>query len=238
MLLERTIASILRQRGFGRQRMHVIVVGHDRPEVEVLDDGRVTWMTSDYQICAETQGQFLFDRLVKCHIGLLCAADLNPSHVMLCDADDLLHVRLLECIESMPEYDVYSIARGYGYSVRRNCLFRINDFHRVCASAHVFRVGRIKLPASRSRCEELTCLPLVGHNAVCDEALRRGLRVGYIPMRAAIYVVDHGSNLCADAGKTVGAWVQWRHSLKIALRWAFLTERVRSEFGLSREPLP
>lgn len=236
-LLDQTIASMLRQESIDKEQLHIIVVGHDRPNLAVLDNPAVTWLTSDVAIGPPRQAQLQYDKLSKCHRGLLHARSLSASHVMICDSDDLLHRGAFACIETLPPSDVYSVKWGYGYSVRFNRLYRINTFYGECASAHIYRADAIGLPRTMSRDEEAGCLPLhIEHGAVCIEALRRGLVLRYIPMRAATYIVDHGGNMLANVDKKLPLKVRLRHTIKHTLRWHPLTRRIQDDFGLQAYP--
>lgn len=86
-LLERTLRSALAQTV---PDLDVVVVCHDLPE-GALDDPRVRWLRAPFVPPRRDNDDMCADKVAKLSFGIASAIERGCGHVLLTDADDLLH---------------------------------------------------------------------------------------------------------------------------------------------------
>lgn len=204
-LLRRTLLSLLNQTD---PRFRVFICGHERPDLEELDDPRVTFMTADIAPPKRPSG-FRKDKMWKRRLIGAALRDLGGGYFFPLDADDLVHKRLVEYVLSDNNERGYLIEQGYGEDFLSKRLAPIPgawsaSFDRVCGSCAALYFKKDELPSSGEDDPSLYFNLFKSHaywRIVAEEA---GRPLARIPFFGAVYVVNHSQNLSFGLQRTGG----------------------------------
>jgi len=229
-LVKRTVTSALAQTG--DIEIHCILVCHEAPLDPADFDGRVSIVHADYP--APTREELKTgdhgDKWTKIHLGLVAARELDPTHLMLLDEDDLVSNRIGQHITNHPDVDGWEFSDGYVYQEGGKTLLRKPEFDKACGSSFVFRIAEGTLPTSRADQRENFPILRWGHGLYGEKLRQAGLNVQPIPFPAAIYMVGTGEN-CTN--HRLSSFASIRDLATRPWRLRPLTEGLRSEFGLT-----
>ena len=155
LLLRNTILSLCKQR---TRPVHVVVVCHRIPEFTTQLPENVTFLdVSNISIFQSGRNQVRVDKGLKYIIGMLYAAQhFKPEFIMPMDADDFVHIDLVNHIHRQEhllddQADGFLIHRGVhalldvqqGADIRLHRAYHIRDFNVTCGSCRVFHFSRL-----------------------------------------------------------------------------------------------
>lgn len=228
-LLKGTLMSVTNQTS---DDFVVIVVGNKRPAF-VLPE-KVHFVPVDFPAPAPPNGPnterepFVWDKGTKIGVGLAAAAEFNPDHVMLFDADDFVSAKLVEFVAAGRKEDVWVVRDGLMYSRRRNVYVLQRDFNRSCGTSFVVPYTAYGKPASLTpHATQVEVADAFGERlnrimgAHRDAHLwyfQAGYNVASVPFTGAVYHVDTGEN---HSGKSLRGFARP------------LTRQIETEFGIT-----
>lgn len=195
-LLRRTLRSVLNQ---DDPRWRVIVCGHERPDLEELDDPRVLFLRADIDPPVSS-AQFRRDKMWKRRLIGSVLKSWGGGYFFPLDADDLVHKSVVKHVLSHDNRRGYSIHEGYAEDYLGGRMAPVpgvwsQTFDRVCGSSAVLYFEPDDLPSDGKNSDRLyfnlfqshAYWPVVAEE--CERPLDR------FPFAAAVYVVNHSQNL-------------------------------------------
>lgn len=222
-LLRETLRSIERQTS---EDYVVIIVGNRTPSF--LLPPRMHFVPVDFPPPARANGPhadragFVRDKGTKIGIGLIEARKFSPTSVMIFDADDFVHNRLVAYVNSNPSSPGWVVAEGWIYSRARNGYKKQGAFNTTCGTCYVLPYEAYEVPdeltvlASQDEVAEAfgERLPNImgAHRNAIEWHRARGRQLRALPFRAAVYHVDTGEN---HSGKVLpGVLRPWTRRLE------------------------
>lgn len=237
-LFEMCLASIFQQTS---GNFLVLVGCHEIPEVRFANDPRLRFFPMDFpppQRDSTSTEERMRDKWDKMLRLTLEAGRVDPSHLMIVDADDLVNHDLVEYAQSRPESHGWLIDHGYCYSVgSRFILEQCGSFN--CGTNSILNARRIQFPQSATHEERMKCLALTaGHTTIAGAMADQGTPLDRLSFPGAIYMINHGDN-----DSHLGDRRSWKHWLmrsrwlqtkRMAAqgRWHWLSRSIRQEFAL------
>lgn len=86
------------------------------------------------------------DKGIKLSAALLASKKYNPHYVMVIDADDFVHINLVETIlNSQDEVDLFFVEKGYEISLKEIAYRNLDNFHEKCGSCFIFKSDLLRL---------------------------------------------------------------------------------------------
>jgi len=195
-LLDRTLHSVVAQ---SDPRWTAIVCGHERPDLEILDDPRIIFITCPKAPPTKSTG-FRADKNAKRRIIVGHARGLGGGYLYPLDADDLVHRDVVAHALVDNNRRGYVATSGYAEDFAEGRLAPVPGawtlaFDRVCGSAIVLYFERDDLPRWPSQTEP-TYFDLFSHHAYwagTAEEYRGPLDP--MPFPGGVYVLNTGQNL-------------------------------------------
>ncbi|WP_285043410.1 hypothetical protein [Plantibacter sp. LMC-P-059a] len=204
-LLEDTLRSVTQQTS---DEYIVIIVGNRRPSFEL--PARTVFVQVEFPAPAPPTGAqtarapFVWDKGTKLGIGLIAAAQYNPSHVMIFDADDFVHRGLAATVAGQPDHPGWVIHDGWMYSRARNAYIRQPEFNRTCGTCFIIPFAAYGVPAQlteRASQDEIAeaygerLSEIMGAHRNAETWYREhGHMLEPLPYPGAVYHVDTGEN--------------------------------------------
>lgn len=146
-LLEKTLASVCAQTC---DDFRVIVVCHRIPKIR-FDARFVEFVVVDFPPPSDlgrpqTGIQAVrLDKGSKLLAGILEARKLNPTYVMIFDADDRVSNRIAEYAHANPSENGWYFYEGYTYSDQGSLIKKKTNFHLRCGTSHIFRFEALEI---------------------------------------------------------------------------------------------
>lgn len=241
-LFARTLQSVLAQTD---PSFHVVVVGHDVPDVPQLADRRVHVKLVDFATTLSPRDPRFHaddhtetgetDKGRKLLFGTQVSRELGSSHIMFVDADDCISRRIAAIANLHPAAPGWKIERGYEYaepgpSVR----YKPWRFHRQCGTGLIVRHDLLPNPENPEYDRGLRYYrAFLGHDHLADDLEATGHRLATLPFSGAVYVL-HSQNMRAHEWIASRSW--WRQraaSARGLLLSRRLTDPIREEFQLN-----
>ncbi|MGH9085212.1 MAG: glycosyltransferase family A protein [Acidimicrobiales bacterium] len=233
-LLDATLRSVCRQTD---PSFRVVIVHNERPPYTCTDE-RVTEVRVGFAPPSEERGPRIDfyawrrDKGTKYVIGTIAARGLGADHVMLMDADDLVHQGLAAFANAQPSHAGWFSDTGYIHTHgSRNVQYMARDFHRKNGSTGIVRTDLTAIPESlstRSSQEEILAAMTAEyvdrmfgeHGHWAEHLAPLGHVVEPLPFPAAVWEIGTGENVS-------GNLVSGRRSIRIddAITTAFSLER-------------
>ncbi len=204
-LLEDTLRSVTQQTS---DEYIVIIVGNRRPSFEL--PARTVFVQVEFPAPAPPTGAqtarapFVWDKGTKLGIGLIAAAQHNPSHVMIFDADDFVHRGLAATVAGQSDHPGWVIHDGWMYSRARNAYIRQPEFNRTCGTCFIIPFAAYGVPAQlteRASQDEIAeaygerLSEIMGAHRNAETWYREhGHMLEPLPYPGAVYHVDTGEN--------------------------------------------
>lgn len=195
-LLRRTLRSLLNQED---PRWRVIVCGHDRPDIEELEDPRALFLAADIDPPVSSS-QFRRDKMWKRRLIGSVLRSWGGGYFFPLDADDLVHRGVVGHVLSDDNRRGYIVHQGYAEDYAGAKLAPVpgvwsQSFDRVCGSSAALYFEPEDLPRDGKNDDRLyfnlfqshAYWPVVAEE--CDRPLDK------FPFAAAVYVVNHSQNL-------------------------------------------
>jgi len=225
-LCRRTVGSILGQTS---DAFHAIVVCHERPE-GLPEHPRLTVVRAEELPIPATKEDRMVDKWDKVKRGAIEARRWNPTHVMVCDADDCVSRELAAWVQAHPEPWGWSFTTGYVYREGGGWLFHHGPgFDRYCGTSYLLRCSLEELPERMDQPRDGFPVVEYGHSDVAMQMAKRGRPFQVLPFVGAVYVVETNEN---DSGVHMGYWGWRKHFWRRLSRTRLLTRPLRAEFGL------
>lgn len=204
-LLEATLRSVTAQT---HEDHVVVVVGNVAPSFPLPP--RTRFVQVDFPPPSPPDGphmpreHFVRDKGTKIGIGMLAAAEVDPSFAMIFDADDFVSRGLAQHVADHPDGPGWYVQDGWMYSAAGGAYRRQSDFHRTCGTSLVVPFGAYgvprDLPLTATQDEVLDAYgetlhrALGAHRDAVTWFAGRGVHLEPLPFRGAVYHVDTGEN--------------------------------------------
>ena len=195
-LLDRTLHSVVAQ---SDPRWRAIVCGHERPDLKILDDPRITFIESPRPV-PNGSSDFRADKGFKRRIIATEARWAGGGYFFPLDADDLVHRDVVKHVLADDNRRGYVMTTGYAEDYQGGRLAPIPgawtlSFDRVCGSAIVLYFEPDDLPTSPES-KDKVYFDLFSHHAYwagTAEEYRGPLDP--IPFPAGVYALNTGQNI-------------------------------------------
>lgn len=148
---------------------------------------------------------------VKMGVGAVLADD-SATHIMIVDADDMVHRKLAEYVLDHASFDVCLVNKGYSKAADSIDVRTIDGFHKMCGTCNVINVVRDKdtfrAHGDVHAFDRSKHWLFAGHASMHSRIVAGGGKLYKIPFRAAIYVTNTGDNISKTrrAGSGVVRW--------------------------------
>lgn len=241
-LLEQSLKSIVNQTS---RNWRAYVVCHDVPEMAERSDPRIRWLTTDIPLPERTFEDMTTDKAIKCTQGIEAALKDGARHVMLIDADDLVHRGLAATVADNAECAGWYFPLGYYYHYGSMRMRPQTNFHRFCGSSHIVRGDLISFaPDPALRGARMASILTVGHPHVREHFASAGISLSPLTYAGAVYI-QHGDSAVAIQNErytppTVRARLgAGRHLLLRWVRSSWMTVALRLQFSIpARHEVP
>lgn len=145
------------------------------------------------------------DKYSKFKIGLMATfEDPESEFIMLVDADDLVHKRLVEfCLENRANPACsggHTITQGYNWAVGTDFFRKIVGFHKVCGTCNIVKIVNEERE-QYLKTKQIDCFDrkkhwlYAGHASVFQRIRNLGRGTTKVPFPAAVYVTNTGNNI-------------------------------------------
>ncbi|MDO9439611.1 MAG: glycosyltransferase family A protein [Beijerinckiaceae bacterium] len=204
-LLLDTLDSVARQ---SAEAFVIIIVGNKKPDFALPTC--VRFVGVDFAPPAPPTGAktarepFVWDKGTKLGIGLIAAAEFEPTHVMFFDADDFVHRDLAATVERHRDHSGWVIRHGWKYSRARNCFVAQPNFNTECGTSFIIPFEAYGVPRELTTAasqEEVAnaygerLFTIMGAHRDAESWYRsHGRQIADFPFPAAVYHVDTGEN--------------------------------------------
>ena len=227
-LCERTIRSVLQQTS---DLFRLILVCTDRPEID-LSHPKITVIREDFPIPDSRPESRMDDKGLKVRRGLVEAGRRGGAHVMMVDADDCVHRRLAEWVQSHDSRQSWASYQGYWYEEGRGIVRLIKDFDIICGTCFIARLEHDDFPRDMTAPRGSYFDYLVdGFGKATDYLQSRGRTVARLPFPGAIYVKETGENYTGKRAPGLH-YLGLRTHLRQLVQIRPLTAAIRADFGL------
>jgi hypothetical protein len=227
-LCERSIRSLLRQTS---DQFRLILVCTDRPDIN-LTDPSITVIQNDFPIPDSRPESRMHDKGLKVRRGLIEAGKSGGAHVMIVDADDCVHCRLAEWIQTHELHLSWVIDQGYWYEEGSRSIRFIKNFSSICGTSLIVRLERDDFPVDMTSPRGSYFDYLIdGHVRAVDYLRNHARMVADLPFPGTVYVKETGENYTGT--KRPGfQYLGIKNHLRQLAQIRPLTHGIRANFGL------
>ena len=202
-LLERSLKSMCAQTD---TNFKVLVVCHEQPAIE-FQHPAVEFLSVDFPAPEPINYEDEFpmrearrDKHRKILQGILHAQHIQPSHIMLMDADDLVSNSLAAFVADHKADPGWYVDEGFEYFEGNGQLFPIKDrFYGKCGSSHIVRFDILEKIAQTTSLENISPR-FLHHQDVRKFVEEQGFSLSPLPFPGAVYITNHGDNMWASQG--------------------------------------
>ncbi|MBU8879962.1 hypothetical protein BGM26_13335 [Bacillus sp. FJAT-29790] len=192
-----TLRSLLKNTD---RNFRIIIAGHEKPNIEELNDERVTWLSVKFPPPSNSK-KATNDKLHKRKvIGAFLRKSGFSGYFMPLDADDWIHFRFVEYIRSLPISKAFILNKGFMVNVSQNEVWIQDQFYKYCGSCALFYFSNGDFPKTTKKSDiNKTAFKWVTKNHVkVPQYVKNHTMVDY-PF--VTYVLAHGENLSVIQGK-------------------------------------
>jgi hypothetical protein len=225
VLCERTLRSICQQTS---DNFRVFLVCNTAPSLN-FSHPALTIIEDEFPIPAPNSADRMYDKHEKLKRGLIAAREMAPCPVMLADADDVVHRRLVEWCEQYPQSPGWYVPDGYIYTAGSPWLYKLRDFDQICGTSIIVDCKDSDFPKAMSDRKSDFFMVERGHFEFRNPDRIGGIKLQPLPFPGAIYVTSTGENY---TGSTLRGWQGKKMFIKKVLNARPLTKRIREDFGL------
>ena len=201
-LLRRSLRSICNQ---SSQNFSVIVVCNQVP-ANPHPDKRIRYLlTPEFPV---DTNDLLYrtrtDKGFKIALGLAAARELQPTHVMIFDADDFVHRHIVAYSDQHSSSPGWHVDRGFVYDKRTHLVSPLVRFSEICGTSHIIAYHLVEpngvTPTStreqvlNALGEEYVQLVLGAHPFIVDFFAARSHIFSPLPFPGAVYQRGTGEN--------------------------------------------
>jgi hypothetical protein len=238
-MFERCLRSVCNQTS---SEFQVIVICHEIPEIS-FHHHHVKYIQVDFPVPGSAYTEKIADKRKKLAVGLLAARELQPTHIMLVDADDCISKRLVSYVAQNPKSNGWYVDSGYEYEEGSSkIIVHKENFYKLCGTCNIINYRLFSLPEKVVGDE-----PLTGHDAFLEghplakrDLAARGTPIEPLPFPGAIYIRDNvGESTCMQEPLVATfkrnpkqAFRDIKKSLLAPFIQRQLTDEIRAEFNL------
>ena len=143
--LKNTLQSILNNT---KKNFTILVAGHEKPSIEELNHKKVIWLPVNFSTPKSQRG-FNKDKNYKLNIiGQYLKEKKKSGYIMPFDADDIVHYRFVEYVNTLPISDAYFINKGIMLNEKHKEIWLLNNFYMRCGSGGLYYFSYNSFPAS------------------------------------------------------------------------------------------
>lgn len=203
-MLNLTLTSALAQTD---PRCSVIIGGHEKPDMEIMQDKRIQFIKSDRRVSKDKNDKNK-DNIHKRDLILKRHCEEGAGYFMPLDADDLVHNDLVKYILNDDNKLGYSIRNGYTLDWQNKRFAPIPgawnaSFDNVCGSSAIFYLQPDDFidedhPSKYAK----PAIFYASHGYWRVTAQEWGKPLSDIPFPACIYVVNHSQNMSFSIQRT------------------------------------
>ena len=223
--LSRTLASVVGK----EEGVHVFVVGHDRPAVDLLLDSQVTFIHAPTRV-PKSASEKIADKHVKRRLAAVKIREtLSEPAIFFClDADDLVHHKLVSTLRRL-RAGPGVIQSGWVLDLAAMLYSRRKNLNKVCGSTTFATLRSAELPLDTNDTTALYCWLFEGpHADLKTRAVERGLRPLEVRKPLVAYVVNHTESLWnSQTGR-----LRTHTTKPYSIRREATAEELRVNFGL------
>lgn len=177
----------------------VIIAGHEKPDIEELNDKRVTWLSVTFPPPSNSQKATSDKRRKRMVIGAFLRKNGFSGYFMPLDADDWIHYRFVEYIRSLPISNTFILNKGFMVNVIQSEVWIQDQFYKYCGSSSLFYFSNEDFPKSVKESEiNKTAFKWVIRNHVKVKKYAKNYTMVDYPF--VTYVLAHGDNLSVFQG--------------------------------------
>ncbi|MFE7063526.1 glycosyltransferase family A protein [Sutcliffiella sp. NPDC057660] len=190
--LSKTLRSIFNNTA---QNFRVILAGHEKPDIVELSHKKVTFLAVSFPPPSNTRG-FSRDKLKKrLVIGKYLRVKNFSGYFVPLDADDWLHYRFVEYINSLPLKKAFVINRGFMSNFYLNEVWLQKEFYKHCGSCMVLYFSKEDFPTGNSRDKgTFSYLTLKRHPKIKQYLRNRRIEYLTIDIPIVFRYFGHGEN--------------------------------------------
>ncbi|WP_078381383.1 glycosyltransferase family A protein [Sutcliffiella halmapala] len=190
--LGRTLRSILNNT---QKNFRIIIAGHEKPSINELKNKKVEWISAQFPPPVNSKG-FTNDKMKKRKlIGVYLRKGGFSGYIMPLDADDLIHFRFVEYINSEPFYEAFIINQGYLSNFYLNEFWLVDKFYKYCGSCSVIYFSNSMLPKSpRINSKFFSRLTLSRHPKIISHLRQCKVNYKMINLPVVFRCFGHGEN--------------------------------------------
>ena len=232
-LFERCLKSVCNQTSVN---FRVVVVCNEKPQT-TFGSPHVEYLTVDFLPPISEKVSPLIglespkeaDKAKKILVGIAHAKQLNPSHIMVVDADDCINQNIAKFVEENLGCDGWYIKKGYIYKEGKKYIYlNSKNFNDLCGTSIIIKYELAELLMNEGKYYE--------HNAT---TLKNGTKLQVLPLIGGIYSVENQENyrMTPTAIKALSnnfyqrGLAYWLEKIS-KYRICFLTNSIRQEFAL------
>ena len=237
-LFERCLRSVCNQTS---QEFRVVVICNEKPNIE-FHHSKVTYLESDFPVPKSDYLSKNIDKCKKITVGLLSLQELQPTHIMVVDADDCVSRRIASFVSQHSDENGWFVDSGYEYKDGNEIItIRRKEFYKMCGTCNIINYRLLTLPERMLPYDQLTYDRfLTGHPLARPDLAERGTPLQPLPFPGTIYVRDRiGESISMQEpflAKLKRDPREAMRGIKKGLLAAFndqpLTDEIREEFGL------
>ncbi|MBS4176692.1 alginate lyase family protein [Lederbergia citrea] len=181
------------------QNFRVIIAGHEKPNIEELNNIRVTWVPVKFPPPKSSRG-FVSDKYRKRKaIGAYLRKSGFSGYFMPLDADDWIHYRFVEYIRSLPISDAFILNKGFMVNVFQNEAWVRDLFYKGCGSSAVFYFSNENFPkTTKSDVKKSPFNNVIKSHVKVPEYVKNHTM---IDLPFVTWVLAHGDNVSMIKGK-------------------------------------
>jgi len=204
VMLNLTLTSSLAQTD---PRFRVIIAGHEKPELQIMQDERVQFIRSHRQVPKILEDRII-DKNHKRDLALKRHCENGAGYFMPLDADDLVHRDLVKYILSDDNRLGYSIRRGYALDWQNRILAPVPgawnvSFDNVCGSSTIFYLQTNDFINEDHPSKYKKPVFFTTSHAYWRVASQEwGRPLSDVPFPACIYILNHSQNLSFSKQRT------------------------------------
>ena len=228
-LLNNTLKSVFNQID---PEFRVFIACHELPELDREYDDRLTIFQVDYPPPGRVEDQ-LTDKYYKKRHLVRMVQDIGGRYIMFVDSDDYVSNRLVTFVKAHEHPSGWVIDNGWELDAGKNLMRPTPKFNNICGTSAILNISVLQYPVDTTFSDykrENIYLFDFGHNEwnqILDS--RNEPRLAYIPFRAAVYVINNGTNWTNDSGQRIGFVRQFYRRI---FQGKPVSETLRNEFGI------
>ncbi|WP_286230700.1 hypothetical protein [Neobacillus mesonae] len=177
----------------------IIIAGHEKPNIEELNDKRVTWLSVTFPPPSNPRKATGDKRRKRMVIGAFLRRNGFSGYFMPLDADDWIHYRFVEYIRLLPISNTIILNKGFMVNVVKNEVWTQNQFYIYCGSSSLFYFSNRDFPKStkKSHINKTDFKWVLKNHVKVPQYVKNYTMVDY-PF--VTYVLAHGENLSVIQG--------------------------------------